>query len=111
MKKRIISFLLALVLVLGLIPAAATNANAASSLSTSAKAIDILKGSVTFYEKETAGKIGYGTDATFILDGETAAKKYKNGISKEDATDLLRAYPSRMWMRRSMTSPRRTTVT
>ena len=92
MKKRIISFLLALVLVLGLIPAAATTANAASSLSTSAKAIDILKGSVTFYEKETAGKIGYGTDATFVLDGETVAKTYKNGISKEDATDLLRAY-------------------
>jgi len=42
MKKRIISFLLALVLVLGLIPATATTANAASSLKTSTKAIDIL---------------------------------------------------------------------
>lgn len=90
MKKRIISFLLALVLVLGLIPATATTANAASSLSTSAKAIDILKGSVTFYDKVKDGKVGYSTP----ISAEDEAI-YLNGISKEDASDLLRSYLKR----------------
>ena len=94
MKKRIISFLLALVLVLGLIPAAATTANAASSLKTSAKAIDILRGSETFYEKEKNGKIGYNTPSDYKFEGETVAKKYLNGILLSDkkmaeATDRM----------------------
>ena len=87
MKKRIISFLLAMVLVLGLIPATATTANAASSLKTSAKAIDILTGSETFYANVQGGKIGYNTPTTY-----SGAKNYLNGITKEDAIDLMRAY-------------------
>ena len=92
MKKRIICFLLAMILVMGLIPNAAVTANAYSVRNTSDKAIDILRGSVTFYAKEQSNLIGYSTPADFIIDGETAAKVYKNGISKEDAVDLMRAY-------------------
>jgi len=92
MKKRIICFLLAMILVLGLIPNAAVNANAYSVRNTSDKAIDILRGSATFYAKEQSNLIGYSTPADFVIDGETAAKVYKNGISKEDAVDLMRAY-------------------
>ena len=92
MKKRMICFLLAMILVLGLIPNAAVTANAYSVRNTSDKAIDILRGSATFYAKEQSNLIGYSTPADFVIDGETAAKVYKNGISKEDAVDLMRAY-------------------
>ena len=87
MKKRIISFLLAMVLVLGLIPATATTANAYSTCATSAKAIDILKGSETFYEKSNGTKVGYSTPVSY-----EGTKNYLNGISKEDAVDLMRDY-------------------
>ena len=85
--KRIVCFLLALVLVLGLIPATATTANAYSAWNTSAKAIDILKGSATFYAKEQSGKVGYSTPTSYA-----GAQNYLNNISKEDAVDLMRNY-------------------
>lgn len=89
MSKRIVCFLLALVMVLGLLPTTAITAHAVSKLSTSDKAIDVLKEYIEFKEKaeEENGKwyIGYGTEIT-----ETDAKnKYLNGISKADALVLL----------------------
>ena len=87
MKKRIICFLLAMILVLGLIPNAAVTANAYSIHNTSEKAMGIISGSVTFYAKETDGKVGYSTPTTYA-----GAKNYLNGITKEDASDLMRDY-------------------
>ena len=43
MKRRVVCFLLAAFLLLGLIPATAVTANAASNLTTSEKAIELLK--------------------------------------------------------------------
>ena len=86
MKKRIISFLLAMVLVLGLIPATATTANAASKWTTSAKAIELLARFQGFEAKEyqVGGKtlIGYGT--------EVKSGAYKNGITESEALQLLK---------------------
>ncbi len=87
MKKRIICFLLALIMVLGMIPNTAVTANAYSTRNISDKAISILRGSMTFLKKEEGGKIGYGTPTSY--DG---AKNYLNGITTEDATDLMRDY-------------------
>jgi len=89
MKKRFICFLLALIMVLGLIPNAAVTANAYSTRDTSETAIEILSGSETFYEKEQNGKVGYNTPATY-----SGAKNYLNGITKEDAVDLMHDYIS-----------------
>ena len=89
MKKRIISFLLALVMVLGLIPMTATTANAFSTRNVSDKAIEILSGSMTFYAEETGNKIGYGTptnNPNFDVD------EYLNGINKDAAIDLMHDY-------------------
>lgn len=89
MKKRIICFLLALVLVLGLIPATATTANAYSTRNVSDKAISILRGSMTFLAKEESNKIGYGTptnNPNFDVD------QYLNDINEDAATDLMHNY-------------------
>ena len=88
MKKRIFTFLLAIVMILSVVPATALTANAASKLATSDKAIGILKEYEGFsqyqYKSGSNYYIGYGSQ---IEDG-----KYPNGISKEDATALLRKY-------------------
>lgn len=86
--KRFVCFLLALILIVGLVPATAVTASAASERTTSDKAINILKGSVAFYTKEDGNhKIGYSTPSSY-----SEAKKYLNFISKEDADTLLRSY-------------------
>ncbi len=87
MKKQILCFLLALIMVLGMIPNAAVTANAYSVRDTSDKAIEILTGSETFYAKEEGGLVGYSTPTTY-----EGAKNYINGITKEDAIDLLHDY-------------------
>ena len=86
--KRFVCFLLAIMMVAAMIPAAAVTANAASEWTTSTKAINLLKEYEGFeqYEYQSGGKsyIGYGNE---IVPGS-----YPNGISKEDATELLRKH-------------------
>ena len=86
MKKRILSFLLVMIMVIGMVP---VTASAASNLATSAKAINVLKEYEGFEEFEygksgTTAYIGYGSQIT--------AGTYPDGISKEDATALLQKY-------------------
>lgn len=89
MKKRMISFLLALMLIVGLIPATAVTANAASSRATSDSAVSILTQMEGFREKpyKSGGQwyIGYGSQ----IDSDTL---YPNPISKEDALGLLKKH-------------------
>lgn len=84
--KRIVCFLLALVMVLGLIPATATTANAASSLSTSDDAINLLARFQGFeaeeYKVGDKTLIGYGTEVT--------PGTYKNAITESVALQLLK---------------------
>lgn len=89
MKKRIICFLLALIMVLGMIPNTAVTANAVSNRTTSDKALEVLMETQGFrkeqYEKvEGSGEwyIGYGS--------KIVKDSFPNGISKEDAIDLVR---------------------
>lgn len=85
MKKRIICFLLAMILALGAIPAAAIDASAASERKTSTKAIEVLMEMQGFkntqYEKNGKFYIGYGT--------EIEEDSYPNGITKEKAIELV----------------------
>ncbi len=90
--KRFVCFLLAMILIMGMVPATAVTASAASERTTSDKAIGILKGSATFYAKKESGKIGYGTNASFVPTNSSIAKDYLNYISKEDADALLRNF-------------------
>ena len=85
--KRFVCFLLALILIVGMVPATAVIASAASDRTTSDKAVNILKGSAVFYSKEESGKVGYSTPSSY-----SEAKKYLNGISQEDALALMRSY-------------------
>ena len=87
MSKKIVCFLLALIMVLGMIPNAAITANAYSTRETSEKAIDILRGSVAFTAKEEDGKIGYGTPTSY-----SGVQNYISGITKENAVDLMHDY-------------------
>lgn len=83
MKKRIVCLLLALVLVIGMVPAMAMPAFAASNRSTSADGIKILKELEGFRDKIYEGNlIGYGTQVDPAL--------YPNAISKEKATELMK---------------------
>lgn len=83
MKKRIVCLLLALVLVIGMVPAMAMPAFAASNRSTSNKGIEILKELEGFRDKIYEGNlIGYGTQVDPAL--------YPNAISKEKATELMK---------------------
>lgn len=88
MKKQIVCFLLALIMVLGMIPNAAITANAASEWTTSTKAIKVLKEYESFeeepYQKDADSDvwyIGYGS----IID----PADYPNGISEDDALKLV----------------------
>ena len=93
MKKRIISFILAFVLVLGLLPMGAVSASAAVT-TTSDKAIEFIKewegyrASAYADGKNADGSqrysIGYGTSCK--------VDEYPNGISKAVATDLLKEH-------------------
>ena len=90
--KRFVCFLLALILIVGLVPATAVTASAASERTTSDKAIGILKGSATFYAEESYGKIGYSTPSNFTPTDSSIPKDFLNYISKEDADALLRNF-------------------
>ncbi|MBQ2854748.1 MAG: SH3 domain-containing protein [Oscillospiraceae bacterium] len=85
MKKQILCFLLALIMVLGMIPNAAITANAFSQREASADAVANLMGSEVFYEKPQGTVIGYNTEIT-----AEQAKNFANGITKEQAVDLLK---------------------
>ena len=90
--KRFVCFLLAMILIMGMVPATAVTAFAASERATSDKAIQILKGSETFFAKQESGKIGYGTNANFVPTDSSIPKNFLNSISKEDADALLRNF-------------------
>ena len=90
--KRFVCFLLAMILIMGMVPATAVTASAASERTTSDKAIGILKGSMTFYSKEQSGKIGYSTNSSYVPTNSSIPKDFKNYISKEDADTLLRDF-------------------
>ena len=85
--KRFVCFLLAMILIMGMVPATAVTASAASERATSDKAIQILKGSESFFPKSNGAEVGYGTPISFA-----DAKDYLNYISKEDADTLIRSY-------------------
>ena len=87
--KRIVCFLLALIMVLGLIPNTVVTANAASKLNTSENARKILEGSLksSFLSESNGISIGYLTPVSFA-----DAAKYLDGITKEEALDLMNAY-------------------
>ena len=84
MKKRIFSFLLALVMVIGLVPATAMTASAAT-MTTSEAGIELIKSFEGFHDKAYKDNgqwsIGYGTTST---EGAT--------ITKEEADVALRAH-------------------
>ena len=86
--KRFVCFLLAMILIMGMVPATAVTASAASNLTTSDKAIDLLVRFEGFEaEKYKVGDkyyIGYGT--------EVKAGDYPNGITQSAARDLLEYY-------------------
>ena len=89
MKKRIISYILTVCLVLTLIPLGAVRANAASEFKASAEMIRILKEFEGFskhpYWDYSQWTVGYGTR---VPDGKLAEYK-ANGISYEEAEELL----------------------
>ena len=85
MKKRIVCFLLAVIMIMAMVPAAAVTANAASEWTTSTKAIKVLKELEGFeenaYQVNGEWYIGYGSK---IKEGD-----YPNGISEDDALKLV----------------------
>ena len=87
--KRFVCFLLAMILIMGMVPATAVTASAASNLATSTKAIELLKEFEGFaedpYKDGDNWYIGYGTQIS-------SDSLYPNGISKNDATTLLKNY-------------------
>jgi len=94
--KRFVCFLLALILVLGLIPNAAVTANAASNRTVSDKAINVLKEYTSFtanpYQVGSNWYIGYGTKIDGVTTEAQAKAKYPDGIEKADALALLKTY-------------------
>ena len=54
--KRFVCFLLAMILIMGMVPATAVTASAASERTTSDKAIGILKGSEAFFAKSNGSE-------------------------------------------------------
>ncbi len=97
--KRFVCFLLTMVMLLGMIPMTAINANAASNWSTSSRAInEILTRPDRFQEfAQDGGYIGYGTqakkaDGTYATTKAEAAALYPDGISEDKAIVLLEEY-------------------
>lgn len=98
MKKRMISFLLALMLLVSLIPTTAVTANAASNWTTSKNAVKILTEmqgwQATPYVKDGIAYIGYGslvkeTNGTVVTTEARAKELYPNPITKEKAQELV----------------------
>ena len=91
--KRIISFILAFVLVLGMLPMAAVSASAAVT-KTSDKAIEFIKAKEGFAAMAFPdGKNADGTQRYSIGYGTTCkVDEYPDGINKAIATDLLKKY-------------------
>lgn len=89
--KRIISFILALVMVLGMLPMGAVSASAAVN-KTSDKAIEFIKEWEGFHANAVAdGKNADGSQRYSIGYGTTCKKdEYPSGISKAVAADLLK---------------------
>ena len=89
MKKRILSFMLAVMLLITLIPLTAVTAGAASSFVASQEMISVLKGFEGFsrypYWDYSQWTVGYGTR---VPDGKLAAYQ-ANGIPEEEAEALL----------------------
>ena len=95
MKKRIISFILAFALILGMLPMGFVSANAAVS-ATSDKAIEFIKEWEGYRSEAYAdGKNADGSQRYSIGYG-TGCKKdeYPNGVSKAVASDLLKKHLS-----------------
>lgn len=88
MTRRFLSVLLAAVILLGLLPAATISVSAASTMCVSDEAITVLKGwegfSATAYYDNGQYTIGYGTGVN--------KEDYPNGITKEEAEELLQEY-------------------
>lgn len=88
MHKRILSFLLAAVLLLSLIPVFALPSQAASNMTTSERCIEILKQMEGFrpyaYYDYSHYSIGYGSSCE--------KDEYPNGITEEEADALLRQF-------------------
>ena len=92
MKRRVICVLLAVLMLVGLIPMMTTQVVAASTMSTSEKAISILKEfegfSAKAYKDNGQYSIGYGS--------RCEANEYPNGITEEEADELMREYLAEM---------------
>ena len=89
MKHRVLSVVLALVLLLGMVP---LNAFAASNYSASAACVELIKSFEGFhkypYEDHGQYTVGYGTRCS----GEDLERYQREGISKEEATQLLKEF-------------------
>ncbi len=92
MTKRVLTLVLALLMVLAMVPAAAVKAAAASDFKSSDELIDIIKEwegySAKPYWDVSHYSIGYGTT---VPDGKLDYYK-ENGMSKEEAEQALRDY-------------------
>ena len=85
--KRILSFLLAAVMILGLFAVAVPEVSAANAMKTSENCIELIKefegfSARAFYDYNQYS-IGYGTACKY--------NEYPNGITQEKADELLRA--------------------
>lgn len=92
MKKRVLSFVVMVALVITLIPLAAIRANAASELVASAELVEMIKNwegfSATPYWDYGQWTVGYGTRAP-----DEHLERYRTeGISHEEATELLNTF-------------------
>ena len=88
--KRFVCFLLAMIMIMGMVPATAVTASAASNRTTSDSAVEILKEFEGYAQKSYQDGngnwfIGYGTEID-------SGSLYPNGISKDDAHTLLKNY-------------------
>lgn len=88
MNKRMISFLLAAVLLLSLIPGAARIVHADDALTTSEECIELLKRMEGFVEKPYYDNGQYSVGYGCACDKDD----YPDGITKEEADALLREY-------------------
>ena len=90
--KRTISLLLSLVIVFGLLTAAAPAVSAASAMKTSEQCITVIKAFEGFveepYQDNGNWSVGYGTSVS----GDALKEYQQNGITEEQADKLLREY-------------------
>jgi len=92
MKKRVICLLLSFLILLSLLPFGAVKVSAASNMTTSEKAIEVLKTLEGFIPKPIYDhgqySVGYGSGCN--------KNDYPNGITKEQADALLRVHLGKM---------------